>query len=125
MITVMLYLIRRIGSSVETISLVVAGGVFLLVGCVNEVYTNRSPIIPKRLFKVTLSNIGSSFSNLGRREQQRSYLLPTLSMLWLFSQVRAIKKCLFLAVIWWYLGVYYLPFYYQVLGASATMAGVQ
>lgn len=37
--------------SAKTIALIVVGGVLLILGAVNEVYTTRSPIIPPRLFK--------------------------------------------------------------------------
>jgi len=80
-------------SSAETISLIVVGGVLLLAGCVNELYTKRSPVIPPRLFKTRTTTI---------------ILLTN-----------------FFHAIAFFAGVYYLPFYYQVLGASATMAGVE
>lgn len=38
-------------NTAKTISLIVVGGVLLIVGAVNEVYTTRSPIIPPRLFQ--------------------------------------------------------------------------
>ena len=43
-----------VGSSAETIALLVVGGVLLLLAGINEVYTNRSPIIPPRLFRVNV-----------------------------------------------------------------------
>lgn len=43
------------GSSRQTIALLVVGGFCLISGAVNEIFTNRSPIIPPRLFKVSLS----------------------------------------------------------------------
>lgn len=41
-----------IGSSAETIALLTVGGVLLVVACVNEWFTKRSPIIPPRVFRV-------------------------------------------------------------------------
>ena len=43
-----------VGSSAETIALLIVGGVLLLLAGINEVYTNRSPIIPPRLFRVNV-----------------------------------------------------------------------
>ncbi|KAK2466780.1 hypothetical protein APHAL10511_001038 [Amanita phalloides] len=80
-------------SSVETITLLVVGCVLLLVAVVNELYTQRSPIIPPRLFKTRTTSV----------------ILITN----------------FLHAVAFFSGAYYLPFYFQVLGASATMAGVQ
>jgi hypothetical protein len=37
--------------SAKTIALIVVGGVLLIAGSINEIYTSRSPIIPPRLFK--------------------------------------------------------------------------
>ena len=41
------------GSSKFTIALLVVGCVTLFAGTVNEAYTERSPIIPPRLFRVS------------------------------------------------------------------------
>lgn len=40
-----------LGESAETISLLVIGGILLVVYAINEMYTKRSAIIPPRLFK--------------------------------------------------------------------------
>ena len=40
------------GSSAETIVLLAVGGILLILSGVNEIFTNRSPIIPPRLFRV-------------------------------------------------------------------------
>lgn len=85
------HLTNWLGSSAETISLIVVGGVLLLAACVNELYTKRSPIIPPRLFKVVLSDLEHSYANPVRREQRQLYLSPTFFMLWLFTQVRVDK----------------------------------
>ena len=50
---VYLYLTFHPGSSKSTIALLAVGGVVLVAGAVNEVYTKRSPIIPPRLFRVS------------------------------------------------------------------------
>ena len=84
------HLTNRLGSSAETISLIVVGGVLLLAACVNELYTKRSPIIPPRLFKVVPSDLGHSFANPVRHEQRQLYLSPTFFMLWLSTLVRAV-----------------------------------
>ncbi|KAG2130305.1 major facilitator superfamily domain-containing protein [Suillus bovinus] len=73
----------------KTIALLAVGGTLLIIGGINEVFTKRSPIIPPRLFKASL----------------------TLVSVFLHATI-------FLA------GVY-LPMYYQVLGASATISGVK
>ena len=40
------------GSSAETIALLAVGCILLVIGSINEILTNRSPIVPPRLFKV-------------------------------------------------------------------------
>lgn len=42
------------GSSPKTISMLTVGVVLLVACAVNEIYTTRSPIVPPRLFKVSL-----------------------------------------------------------------------
>ena len=42
------------GSSTKTIALLVVGFVMLLAAGVNEAFTNRSPIVPPRLFQVRI-----------------------------------------------------------------------
>ena len=41
-----------VGSSAETIGLLIVGCVLLVAAALNECFTSRSPIIPPRLFKV-------------------------------------------------------------------------
>jgi hypothetical protein len=38
-------------NTAKTIALIVVGGVLLVIGAINEIYTTKSPIIPPRLFK--------------------------------------------------------------------------
>ncbi|KAI0064904.1 MFS amino acid permease [Artomyces pyxidatus] len=80
-------------SDAETISLLAIGCTLLLAGCINELYTTRSPILPPRLFK-TRTTAAVLISNL-------------LHALTFFS------------------GAFYLPLYFQILGSSATGAGVR
>ncbi|KAL1735345.1 major facilitator superfamily domain-containing protein [Schizophyllum commune] len=81
-----------VGSTPQTISLLVIGVCLLVAGGVNEVYTTRDPIIPKRMFKartpVALMASSSSVS---------------------FTYMQA---------------AFYLPVYFQVMGASATTSGL-
>ncbi|KAI4527869.1 MFS general substrate transporter [Schizophyllum commune Loenen D] len=81
-----------IWSTPQTISLLVIGVCLLVAGGVNEVYTTRDPIIPKRMFKartpVALMASSSSVS---------------------FTYMQA---------------AFYLPVYFQVMGASATTSGL-
>ncbi|KAG2756045.1 MFS general substrate transporter [Suillus brevipes Sb2] len=79
--------------SAETIALLTVGGTLLILGCVNEVYTKRSPIIPPRLFKTRTTGM--------------------------------ILVSVFLHAVVFFAGSYYLPMYYQVLGASATSSGIR
>ncbi|TFK76316.1 MFS general substrate transporter [Pluteus cervinus] len=80
-------------SSKSTISLLVVGGVLLILGAVNEIYTKRHPIVPPRLFKTRTTGI----------------ILVTT----------------FFHALAFFAGAYYLPVYFQVLGSSATGAGVR
>lgn len=80
-------------SSPQTIALLVIGVVLLGLCAVNELYTNRSPIIPPRLFKTRTTGL--------------------------------ILASNFLHAVSFFCGAYYLPLYYQVLGASATNAGIR
>ncbi|KZS98567.1 MFS general substrate transporter [Sistotremastrum niveocremeum HHB9708] len=80
-------------SSAETIALLVVGGIMFVAGCVNEFYTNRSPIIPPRLF------------------QTRTTAVVLLGV--------------FLHGVVFFAAAYYAPVYFQVLGSSATLAGIK
>ncbi|KIK79861.1 hypothetical protein PAXRUDRAFT_16097 [Paxillus rubicundulus Ve08.2h10] len=80
-------------SDAKTIALLVFGIVLLIVGGINEIFTNRSAILPARLFKTRTTGI---------------ILITT-----------------FLHAVVFFSASYYLPLYYQVLGASATGAGVR
>ncbi|KAJ7271912.1 MFS general substrate transporter [Mycena haematopus] len=77
-------------SSAETIALLTVGCVLLVIFCVNEALTTRTPIVPPRLFKAHTHNIDHSYY----------YSFPCYR-------------------------AYYLPLYFQVLGSSATGAGVR
>ncbi|KAJ4487828.1 MFS amino acid permease [Lentinula aciculospora] len=77
----------------ETISLIVIGGVLLILAAVYEMFTTKSAILPPRLFKTRTTSI---------------VLLST-----------------FLHALSFFQGAYYLPLYYQILGASATGSGVR
>ncbi|KAG1827106.1 MFS general substrate transporter [Suillus subaureus] len=82
--------------SAETIALLAVGGTLLILAGVNEIYTKRSPIIPPRLFKTRTTGL--------------------------------IMVSVFLHAVVFFTGTscsYYLPMYYQVLGASATGSGVK
>ncbi|OJA20399.1 hypothetical protein AZE42_05364 [Rhizopogon vesiculosus] len=81
------------GSDAKTIVLVVAGCVMLIAGGINEIFTQRSQIMPPRLFKTRTTVI--------------------------------ILVVGFFHGIVFFGGSYYLPLYYQVLGASATEAGIK
>ncbi len=48
------WLIHLKGSSAETIALLCVGSTLLVLAAINEILTTRSPIIPPRLFKVSL-----------------------------------------------------------------------
>ncbi|KAH7912244.1 major facilitator superfamily domain-containing protein [Hygrophoropsis aurantiaca] len=79
--------------SVETIALLAVGGVLLVAGAINEIYTKRAAIIPPRLFKTRTTGL--------------------------------ILISVFLHALTFFAGSYYLPLYYQVLGASATSSGIR
>jgi EmrB/QacA subfamily drug resistance transporter len=80
-------------SSTETIALLTIGCILLVAYAINELFTNRSPIIPPRLFKTRTTT--------------------------------AILASNFLHAVAFFCGAYYLPLYFQVLGASATGAGIR
>ncbi|KAB5590111.1 MFS transporter [Ceratobasidium theobromae] len=80
-------------NSAKTIALIVVGGVLLIVGSINEIYTSRDPIIPPRLFKTR-----------------------TTGMLLVSVFIHAVA---------FFAGSYYIPLYFQVLGATATLAGIK
>ncbi|KAF9053859.1 MFS general substrate transporter [Hymenopellis radicata] len=77
----------------KTIVLLVIGGVLLVSAGVYECFTERSPIIPPRLFKTR-----------------------TTAVILISSFLHALS---------FFVGAYYLPVYFQILGSSATGAGVQ
>lgn len=79
-------------SAPATISLLVVGGVLLVLAGVWECYTDRSPIIPPRLFKTRTTAI---------------ILITNFFHGFVFFTV-----------------AFYLPVYFQVLGASATRTGI-
>lgn len=115
------------GSSAETIALLAVGGCLLVAFAVNELLTNRAPIIAPRLFKV-------------RRVCTRMFFHLLIS-----TQARAPAICLytnFLHAVGFFsskvqppsfhykysdirLASYYLPVYFQVIGNSATGGGVR
>ncbi|TCD70578.1 hypothetical protein EIP91_002608 [Steccherinum ochraceum] len=80
-------------SAPQTIATLVVGFVLLFVGGINEVFTNRSPIVPPRLFKTR-----------------------TTAVLLISTFIHALA---------FFCGAFYLPVYFQVLGSSATGAGVK
>ncbi|KAI9508296.1 MFS amino acid permease [Russula earlei] len=84
-------------SSTETIALLSVGCALLLFATINEILTTRSPIIPPRLFKTRTTGI---------------VLITTF-----FHALTFFAGYL--------VGAYYLPIYFQVLGSSATGAGVR
>ncbi|CAE6446452.1 unnamed protein product [Rhizoctonia solani] len=79
--------------SAKTIALIVVGGLLLVAGSINEIYTSRSPIIPPRLF----------------RTRTTSMLLVSV----------------FIHGMAFFAATYYIPLYFQILGASATLAGIK
>ncbi|KAG8742710.1 hypothetical protein FRC10_000984 [Ceratobasidium sp. 414] len=79
--------------SAKTIALIVVGGVLLIAGAINEMFTGRSPIIPPRLFKTR-----------------------TTAMLLVSVFIHALA---------FFTASYYIPLYFQILGASATLAGIK
>ncbi|KAJ1304324.1 hypothetical protein OPQ81_005483 [Rhizoctonia solani] len=80
-------------NSAKTIALIVVGGVLLVAGSINEIFTTRSPIIPPRLFKTR-----------------------TTAMLLISVFIHALA---------FFSATYYIPLYFQILGASATLAGIK
>ncbi|KAF7331534.1 Membrane transporter [Mycena kentingensis (nom. inval.)] len=83
---------RRRGDRPATIALLVVGIVLIVVGVWWESYTERSPLIPPRLFQTRTTGI-------------------------IFLTVFLHSFCFFCAA-------YYLPLYFQILGASATRSGI-
>ncbi|KZT11343.1 MFS general substrate transporter [Laetiporus sulphureus 93-53] len=79
--------------SAATIAPLVVGCCLLLGAVANEIFTQRSPIVPPRLFRVRTTGF--------------------------------ILVSVLLHAIAFFSGTFYLPVYYQVLGASATMSGVR
>ncbi|KAG9086328.1 hypothetical protein FRC06_003147 [Ceratobasidium sp. 370] len=79
--------------SAKTIALIAVGGVLLVAGAANEMFTSRSPIIPPRLFKTR-----------------------TTAMLLVSVFIHAMA---------FFSASYYIPLYFQILGASATLAGIK
>ncbi|KAH0826959.1 MFS general substrate transporter [Lanmaoa asiatica] len=80
-------------SQPQTVGLLVAGVILLVVGGVNEAFTKRAAILPPRLFKTRTTGCLLAIGFL-----QNSVFLPAM---------------------------FYLPMFYQVLGSSATGAGVR
>ncbi|KAI0788876.1 MFS general substrate transporter [Abortiporus biennis] len=76
----------------STIALLVVGGVVIILAAIWENFTERSPIIPPRLFKTRTTAI---------------LLITSFLHAYAFFQ-----------------SAFYLPVYFQVLGASATRAGI-
>lgn len=98
------------GSSKQTIICLVLGVAALLVGGVNETLTKRSPIIPPRVFYVGFCVLN---------------FINTCSP-WIQTRTTAILLIVtFLHALAFFSGAYYLPLYFQVLGASATRSGVE
>ncbi|KAJ6579540.1 MFS amino acid permease [Mycena vulgaris] len=75
-----------------TIALLVVGCVIIVIGVVYEGWTDRSPIIPPRLFKTRTTGL--------------------------------IFFIVFFHSFAFFCAAYYLPLYFQILGASATKSGV-
>ncbi|KAJ7311645.1 hypothetical protein DFH08DRAFT_1087724 [Mycena albidolilacea] len=80
------------GDKPATIALLVAGGVALVFGVFFENWTERSPIIPPRLFKTRTTGL--------------------------------IFVTAFFHALAYFAAVFYLPLYFQILGASATKSGL-
>ncbi|KAG1832111.1 MFS general substrate transporter [Suillus variegatus] len=95
----------------ETIALLAVGGTLLIIGGVNEIYTKRSPIIPPRLFKTRTTGlilVSVVFHAVVFFTGMCAYLS------WVLVTIHIVIP-----------GSYYLPMYYQVLGASATSSGIK
>lgn len=105
----------RAGSSPQCIAPLAIGVVCLIAASVNELFTKRSPIVPPRLFKVS-----DCYASLSMSTEQ---LIVTY-----FRQTRTTAVIListFLHALGFFAGTYYLPVYFQVIGSSATIAGVR
>ncbi|ESK84655.1 membrane transporter [Moniliophthora roreri MCA 2997] len=74
-------------------ALVLVAGLLLVSGCVNELHTKRSPIIPPRVFKTRTTT-----ALLGSAGVQMFAFMMT---------------------------AYFLPTYFQILGSSAIMSGIE
>ena len=85
------------------------GGALLCLASVNELFTTRSQIIPPRLFKVGFHEALHGFHLIIHLQTR------TTSIILITTFFHALA---------FFAGAYYLPLYYQVLGASATMSGV-
>lgn len=115
------------GDRPATIGLLVAGVVALVIGVLFENWTDRSPIIPPRLFKVEYSLL--SLAILVQSKKTDTYdgtdilhgFLPLLCIL-LRYVIFFSDDCLRSLII--FLAAYYLPLYFQILGASATRSGI-
>lgn len=83
---------RNRWSAIQTIVPLGIGGLLLVFGAFNEIFTIREPIIPPRLFKTRTTT---------------GILLAT-----------------FIHAILFFSASYYVPLYFQILGSSATMAGI-
>jgi hypothetical protein len=73
------------GSSPETISLITVGSVLFVAFVICEIYTKRDPILPPRLFHVTLlpSIFCISILTLSYRHARRQFCcLPACSTQW-------------------------------------------
>ncbi|KAI9446101.1 major facilitator superfamily domain-containing protein [Lactarius indigo] len=98
-------------STTETITLLCVGSVLLILAAINEILTTRSPIIPPRLFRTRTTGI---------------ILITCFFHAVTFFAGKPFK--IFLSPICdglILLGAYYLPLYFQVLGSSATGAGIR
>lgn len=95
-----------------------------------ECYTDRSPIIPPRLFKACILILTSHTSiDCHADKDDFNRIDYGLSQVFLHGFVLFTGKP-FLALVHFHadkylLGAFYLPVYYQVQGASATKAGAQ
>ena len=140
---------RYAGSTARTIAPLVVGIVLLLIATANEIFTSRSPIVPPRLFKVSLYRLSSSAASpltrrlacaVSCRPGADHRLHPNLGLLPCSRVLRrsvTLRPCtaqpssratdLNLTVPHCMLrtGAFYLPVYFQVLGSSATGAGVR
>jgi hypothetical protein len=97
------------GSNAETIALLVVGVVLLIGAGINEGFTSRLPIIPPRLFKTRTTGL---------------ILVSVFLHALAFFSGKVFHIALGI-IINSALGAFYLPVYFQVLGSSATSAGVK